>query len=304
MSILSFFKPKNILPTEKSELADIVGQSALQSANERVSEIIGSPSNDAPKSSTKTPSSSKRGNYLAYTPTDRAEIGKYCSQNGPAATVRKFSGKFPKLAESTVRSMKKSYEASFNSKKRKLDFDGEITELVPKKRGRPLLLGAELDTKVQRYITVLRDNGAVINTQIVVAAGKGLVAGTDKSLLSENGGSINITKDWAKSLLSRMNFVKRRGSTACKNDKVENFDKLKEEYLERIEKTVCDNDIPSNLIINWDHAGINIVPVSNWTMATEGSKRVEISGLGDKRQITAVFAGTLSGNCHIFIIIN
>ena len=62
-----------------------------------------------------------------------------------------------------------------------------------------------------------------------------------------------------------------------------------------LKKTVKDYDIPSTLIINWDHAGINIVPVSNWTMATEGSKRVEISGLGDKRQITAVFAGTLSG---------
>lgn len=299
MSILNFFKPKNIVPSENSELADIVGPSALKEANERISQIIGSPSNNNSQSSPKTPMSTKRGNYLAYTPQDRAEIGKYCSQNGPASTVRKFSGKFPKLAESTVRSMKKSYEASLKTRKRKLDFDGEITELVPKKRGRPLLLGAELDTKIQKYINVLRDNGAVINTQIVVAAGKGIVTGTDKSLLVENGGSINITKDWAKSLLSRMNFVKRRGSTACKNDKVENFDKLKEEYLERIEKTVVDYDIPSNLIINWDHAGINIVPVSNWTMATEGSKRVEISGLGDKRQITAVFAGTLSGEYYI-----
>ena len=74
---------------------------------------------------------------------------------------------------------------------------------------------------------------------------------------------------------------------------------MKEEYLERIEKTVVDYDIPSNLIINWDHAGINIVHVSNCTTATEGSKRVEISGLGDKRQITAVFAGTLSGEYYI-----
>uniref|UniRef100_K1RGN3 Uncharacterized protein n=1 Tax=Magallana gigas TaxID=29159 RepID=K1RGN3_MAGGI len=30
-------------------------------------------------------------------------------------------------------------------------------------------------------------------------------------------------------------------------------------------------------------------------MAPEGSKRVEIAGLGNKRRITAVFAGTLSG---------
>uniref|UniRef100_A0A8W8NWD5 Uncharacterized protein n=1 Tax=Magallana gigas TaxID=29159 RepID=A0A8W8NWD5_MAGGI len=33
-------------------------------------------------------------------------------------------------------------------------------------------------------------------------------------------------------------------------------------------------------------------------MAPEGSKRVEIAGLGNKRRITAVFAGTLSDYSH------
>ena len=146
-------------------------------------------------------------------------------------------------------------------------------------------------------------NGAVINAQIVIAAAKGIITGTDKSLLAENGGAIDITKNWAKSLLYRMNFVKRRGSTACKNDKIENFDELKRDYLKRIEQTVSEYDIPSSLIINWDHAGINIIPVSNWTMAVEGSKRVEISGLGDKRQITAVFAGTLSGKFNLISLL-
>ena len=37
------------------------------------------------------------------------------------------------------------------------------------------------------------------------------------------------------------------------------------------------------------------MPVSNWTMAKEGSKRVEIVGKGDKRQITAVFGCTMQG---------
>lgn len=141
----------------------------------------------------------------------------------------------------------------------------------------------------------MRDNGAVIKSQIVIVATKGIIIGNDKTLLAENGGSIDISKTWAKSLLKRMNFVKRWGSTACINDKIFNFDQLKDEFLERIDKTVDDFEIPSSLIINWDHAGLNIVPVSIWTMASEGSKRVEISGFGDKRQITGVFAGTLSG---------
>ena len=38
------------------------------------------------------------------------------------------------------------------------------------------------------------------------------------------------------------------------------------------------------------------VPVRNWTVAEEDSKRVEIAGVDDKKQLTAVFAGTKSGN--------
>ena len=49
------------------------------------------------------------------------------------------------------------------------------------------------------------------------------------------------------------------------------------------------------MIFNWDQTGLNLVPVSSWTMASKGSKRVEIQGLTDKQQITGVFCGTLLG---------
>jgi prolyl oligopeptidase PreP (S9A serine peptidase family) len=41
--------------------------------------------------------------------------------------------------------------------------------------------------------------------------------------------------------------------------------------------------------------GIKLVPVGDWTMAAEGSRQVEVTGLGDKRQITATFAAALDG---------
>ena len=34
--------------------------------------------------------------------------------------------------------------------------------------------------------------------------------------------------------------------------------------------------IPHELIFNWDQTGIKMVPASEWTMAEEGSKQVEI----------------------------
>lgn len=55
-------------------------------------------------------------------------------------------------------------------------------------------------------------------------------------------------------------------------------------------------DIPFDLIINWDQTGIHYVPVGSWTMEKEGSKRVEIVGVDDKHQITAAFAGSLTGD--------
>ena len=54
-------------------------------------------------------------------------------------------------------------------------------------------------------------------------------------------------------------------------------------------------DIPTDLVLNWDQTGIHYVPVSSYTMEKEGSKRVEIAGIEDKRQITAVFSATMSG---------
>ena len=53
-------------------------------------------------------------------------------------------------------------------------------------------------------------------------------------------------------------------------------------------------DIPCELVINWDQTGIHYVPVSSWTMAKEGSERVEIAGIDDKRQMTAVFGRSMS----------
>jgi hypothetical protein len=89
-----------------------------------------------------------------------------------------------------------------------------------------------------------------------------------------------------------MNFVKPRCSCTAKiHISDEKFDELKSDFLNKIDKAVSKFDIPPEVIYNWDHTGTNYVPVSNWTMEVEGSKKVPIVGLDDKRQITVVFAG-------------
>ena len=91
-----------------------------------------------------------------------------------------------------------------------------------------------------------------------------------------------------------MGFVKRKASSAAKVP-VEEFADIKAQFLSDIQAIVELEEIPKALVFNRDHTGINYVPVSNWTLEKEGTKRVEIVGIDDKRQITAIFAGNMIG---------
>ena len=121
-----------------------------------------------------------------------------------------FSKEFPTLGESTVRLFKKQYEA----KVRRIGPEQEISHL-PKKRGRPLTLG-ELDGKVQQYVRSLRRAGTPVNARIVIATAEGIIKATDRTMLIENGGHIQLTLAWAYSLLQRMGFVQRKATTKTK----------------------------------------------------------------------------------------
>ena len=76
-----------------------------------------------------------------------------------------------------------------------------------KKRGAPLKLGVDMDRQVQAYLRKLRDSGGIVNTGIVMASARGIILKIDSTSLAEFGGHTTITKDWAKSLLRRMEFV-------------------------------------------------------------------------------------------------
>ena len=169
-----------------------------------------------------------------------------------------------------------------------------IMSLPAKRQGHPLLLGEELDQKVQQYLRAIREFGGAVSTAIVLGAARGIILKTNRTLLAEYGGHVVLTKDWAKILMQRMGFVKRRTTSKSKS-LIEQFDELKVQFLDDVVTTEAVEEIPPELILNWDQTGLNIVPSSSWTMDQRGAKRVELTGLNDKRQITALFCGTLSG---------
>ena len=160
-----------------------------------------------------------------------------------------------------------------------------------------MLIGNELEEQVKLFVGQLRSFGAVVNSAIVRAAAKGIILAKDANLLEENGGGINLTKDWANRLLARMGYAKRKATTKAEIPPAL-FERLKAQFLSDVRTVVTMESNPPDLIINWHQTGIKYVPVSCWTLEKKGSNRVEIAGVNDKCQLAALLAGALSG--HFF----
>ena len=290
MSILQYFKrtsspsSSSSLPDPNGALSCVVPPRAIQMANEMVTDL--------------TQTAKKRGQYNSFSPQLRAAMGKYSSVHGSTRAARYYTRVLKKpICESTIRSIAKAYQDELHQKHQRDDPDeDEIRELPIKKRGRPLLLGEELDKQVRLYLQKIRDNNGSVSNRLVIAGAKGIVSAQDKSLLVENGGHILLNKEWARSLLSRMGFVKRKVSTSASKYTSTNFEQVKTEFLASVSDIVKMEDIPCELILNCDQTGVRIVPSGNWTMDKKGAKRISISGADDKRQITLVLAGSMVGD--------
>jgi len=74
-----------------------------------------------------------------------------------------------------------------------------------------------------------------------------------------------------------MGLVQRKATTTVKIS-AENFEDLKKQFLTDIETISKFEEIPKELVINWDQTAVKYVPVSNWTQEVKDAKRVAIAG--------------------------
>ena len=170
----------------------------------------------------------------------------------------------------------------------------ELLELELHRRtgevGCPLMLGEDLDKQVQVYPLVLGKVGGVIN--------KAIISNNQCHRDCPQKRQQNVSRKWwvciayqrlgaLHILLVHKGYVKKKANSKVKIT-VQNFEELRCNFL-------CDvmmEEIPSSMILNWDHTGPKYVPMSSWTTAKQGSKKVSIA---DKRQITGVFTITQDG---------
>lgn len=264
MALLKYFKKTSVLPNPNGPLSSHIPPPAIVSANKEVKPLLdGQPT--------------ARGKYFVYSEKEKLKIAKRAAEMGVTNTIRHFKKEFSDrpLKESTVRTWMNAYRKELAERQRS-GSELEIKKLPSQRRGHPLLLGEFLDNQVKEYIKSLREAGAVINSAIVTAVAEGIVKNDDSNKLSCNGGHISLTKSWAKSVLHRLGYVKRRSSTKAKVTVTE-FEMYKSQFVYDVRTIMEMEEIPKELVINWDHTGIHYVPVSNWTMAKEGSKRMDLT---------------------------
>ena len=232
----------------------------------------------------------RRGMYGAYSAELRAKIGRYAAENGTAAACKKFSKEQARpICESTIRGMKSAYIKVINSNPQ-----AEINELPRNDRGRPLLLG-KYDDDVKAYIRGIRQAGGAVSSKVVLAGTRGLLQNKNPPILAEHGGHVTLDKTWARSLLNRMGFTKRKGTKGVKT-RPDDFAEVGGKFWRRIGRRVRQHEIPDELIINWDQTGVNIVPGGEWTLEQKGVRQVPLKGIDDKRQYTVLLACSLAGD--------
>ena len=219
LNLFKYFKassssPQVALPSPDGPLLREVPSTAISSANKEVEEVMAS--SDAHITEKKRKLSKQK-----------ATIGNYTLINGTSAALRHYVGEFPDLKYTTICEWKKVISSQQKKESK------SVTELNSKKRGRPPMFPEEVTTCVMKYIFAVRDAGGVVNTAIVFAAASGIVRRMKPELLESNGGYVvlPVKKDWAKYLLSKMDFVKRKATTKKPKMTVANFDELKDNFL-------------------------------------------------------------------------
>ena len=81
----------------------------------------------------------------------------------------------------------------------------------------------------------------------------------NRSVLEGYGGSVRLNKEWARSVLRRMGFSKRRANSKLKIFP-HDFLEIKEQFFIDIKSVVKMEDIPDEIILNWDQTAMKLVP--------------------------------------------
>ena len=119
---------------------------------------------------------------VMYKEEEKMKVAKYSCLRGVTNTIRISEKEFPNLMESTVLPWVNKYKEEIKKK------SAECV-IILQTRGRPRLLPAELDEKLNLFITNMRTAGETINKHVIY----GILMGLIKTDRSRYGGYLDFT---------------------------------------------------------------------------------------------------------------
>ena len=137
--------------------------------------------------------------------------------------------------------------------------------------------------------------GGVINRRQLISIATKVVRANNPNLLKEYGGDLVLTDKWARGVLEKLTWSKRKGNIG----KVDPFPQfLAEEKLtfqRNISVLFSGQNVPASLIIKIDQTPLSYVNTDKYTFSFKVAKNIPIKGMDDKHQITATFAVSCTG---------
>ena len=212
--------------------------------------------------------------------------------SGPKAALKKFESEYPRY-----RFSRQSISRWTKMLKKAIESGSSVSEAIFSSHvGHPVMLDPYLTQQVKDLVIGSREAGASILRRDVINIGHGVILSKNPNLLLENGGSIKLTEKWARGLLSSLNMVKRRGTTAKRKIPELLYEETKFSFQRNISMKIREHNIPPSLVINLDQTPLSYVTNENYTFAELGSNTVPIASSDDKRAITGTFACSAEGH--------
>ena len=137
--------------------------------------------------------------------------------------------------------------------------------------------------------------GGVLNRRQLISIATGVVRANNPNLLKEYGGDLVLTDKWARAVSEKLTWSKRKGTTGKVDPSPQFLAEEKFTFQRNISAFFSEHNIPPYLIINIDQTPLSYVNTRKYTFSFKGAKNISIKGADEKRQITATFAVSCTG---------
>lgn len=160
--------------------------------------------------------------------------------------------------------------------------------------GRPYLLGTapEAEAFIIDTLKALRTAGSTINSIVISGLMKSVLSERAPALLDQLALSRRWCRYWLK---KRLGWSYKKATTSGQKLPADWVQQV-QDMNSRVAAIVGTHNITHEcFIINWDQTGVLLLSTHKYTYHNQKEKQVPVIALEEKRQITAVVAGALSG---------